>query len=155
MATTTDQTLDVRVYARAVRSPLDSVLTIYDARGKQLANNDDSGGPDSYLRFKTPADGDYFLSVTDQIKRGGPDFTYRVEVTPQQPAVTLAMTQPVKDSQERQTVEVPRGNSFGTVLRVKPIMIDVSRVAEAQTTDGDPVYNMRSTLVTDVRPART
>ncbi len=43
----------------------------------------------------------------------------------------------------------------GTVLRVKPIMIDVSRVAEAQTADGDPVYNMRSTLVTDVRPART
>lgn len=42
----------------------------------------------------------------------------------------------------------------GTVLRVKPIMIDVSRVAEAQTADGDPVYNMRSTLVTDVRPAR-
>lgn len=42
----------------------------------------------------------------------------------------------------------------GTVLRVKPIMIDVSRVAEAQTGDGDPVYNMRSTLVTDVRPAR-
>lgn len=42
----------------------------------------------------------------------------------------------------------------GTILRIKPIMIDVSRVSEAQTADGDPVYNMRSTLVTDVRPAR-
>jgi hypothetical protein len=43
----------------------------------------------------------------------------------------------------------------GTILRVKPIMIDVSRVSEAQTADGDPVYNMRSTLVTDVKPARS
>lgn len=43
----------------------------------------------------------------------------------------------------------------GTILRIKPIMIDVSRVSEAQTADGDPVYNMKSTLVTDVRPARS
>ena len=43
----------------------------------------------------------------------------------------------------------------GTVLRIKPIMISVSRAPEAQTTDGDPVYSMRSTLVTDVRPTRS
>jgi len=42
----------------------------------------------------------------------------------------------------------------GTVLRIKPIMIGISRVADAQTADGAPVYNMKSTLVTDVRPAR-
>ena len=42
----------------------------------------------------------------------------------------------------------------GTVLRLKPIMIGVSRAAAAQTLDGDPVYQMKSTLVTDVRVAR-
>jgi len=42
----------------------------------------------------------------------------------------------------------------GSVLRVKPIMISVSRLAEVQGADGDPIYNMKSTLVTDVRPAR-
>jgi hypothetical protein len=42
----------------------------------------------------------------------------------------------------------------GTVLRLKPIMIGVSRVADAQTLDGEPVYQMKSTLVTDVRVAR-
>ena len=41
----------------------------------------------------------------------------------------------------------------GTVLRVKPIMIGVSRINGAETADGEPVYNMRSTLVTDVRRA--
>ncbi len=43
----------------------------------------------------------------------------------------------------------------GTILRIKPIMIGVSRVSESQTAEGDPVYNMKSTLVTDVRPARS
>lgn len=41
----------------------------------------------------------------------------------------------------------------GTVLRVKPIMIAVTRVDGAEATNGEPVYNMKSTLVTDVRGA--
>lgn len=114
-----DEVYDFRVYARALRSPLDSVLAIYDAKGKQLASNDDSGGPDSYLQFKIPADGEYCLSVTDQIKNGGLDYVYRVEVTPAQSEFVLSMTQPVKDSQERQTISVPRGNRFGAVLHAK------------------------------------
>ena len=43
----------------------------------------------------------------------------------------------------------------GTVLRVKPVVIAVTRVDGAETTDGEPVYNMKSTLVTDVRSVRT
>jgi hypothetical protein len=39
----------------------------------------------------------------------------------------------------------------GTILRIKPVMIEVSRVEGEHTPDGDPVYNMKSTLVTDVR----
>jgi hypothetical protein len=42
----------------------------------------------------------------------------------------------------------------GTVLRVKPIMIAVSRVDDAEAANGEPVYNMKSTLVTDVRGTR-
>jgi hypothetical protein len=42
----------------------------------------------------------------------------------------------------------------GTVLRLKPIMISVTRVSDAQTLDGEPVYQMKSTLVTDVRAVR-
>jgi hypothetical protein len=41
----------------------------------------------------------------------------------------------------------------GTVLRIKPIMISVSRVGEPQSPDEEPVYSMKSTLVTDVRAA--
>jgi hypothetical protein len=39
----------------------------------------------------------------------------------------------------------------GTVLRIKPVMITISRVEGEHTIEGDPVYNMKSTLVTDVR----
>lgn len=42
----------------------------------------------------------------------------------------------------------------GTVLRVKPIMIAITRVEGAEATSGEPVYNLKSTLVTDVKGAR-
>ena len=45
--------------------------------------------------------------------------------------------------------------SDGTVLRVKPVMIAVSRVVDSQSMDGEPLYNMKSTLVTDVRGAKS
>lgn len=39
----------------------------------------------------------------------------------------------------------------GTVLRLKPVMIAVYRVEGQYTPDGEPVYNMKSTIITDVR----
>ena len=43
----------------------------------------------------------------------------------------------------------------GTVLRVKPIMIAVSRMGDADSANGgEPAYNLRSTLITDVRGAK-
>jgi len=42
----------------------------------------------------------------------------------------------------------------GTVLRIKPVMIAITRVEGAEATNGEPVYNMKSTLITDVRGAK-
>ena len=70
---------DVAVFARRLRSPLDSTLNIYDAKGNRVGNNDDSGSPDSYLRWKAPADGEFFLQINDHL-RGGPTYAYRVEI---------------------------------------------------------------------------
>ena len=39
----------------------------------------------------------------------------------------------------------------GTTLRLRPVMIAVFRADGQLTPDGDPVYNMKSTLITDVR----
>jgi hypothetical protein len=112
-----DQAVEVRVFARQLRSPLDSVLKIYNSGGGEMAANDDSGGPDSYLRFNPPADGDYLLSVTDQLHQGGIDYTYRVELTPVTPKLSITIPAVQQNSQERQTIPVPRGSRFATLMR--------------------------------------
>jgi hypothetical protein len=114
------QVLDVNVYARRLRSPLDSVLEIFDAKGKSIAANDDTGGPDSYLKFTPGADGDYLLRIKDQLGNGGPDYTYRIEITPVQPSLTLSIPQIARnDSQTRQYIVIPKGNRFATLISAK------------------------------------
>ena len=39
----------------------------------------------------------------------------------------------------------------GTTLRIKPVMIAVFRAEGQQGPAGEPVYNMKSTVITDVR----
>ena len=66
---------------------LDTVLELRDASGKKLAENDDVvagqgtliGNPDSSLFYTPSQDAPLFLSVMDRLKRGGPDYSYRLE----------------------------------------------------------------------------
>jgi hypothetical protein len=115
-----DQVFDVNVYAQRIRSPLDPVLQIFDAAGKSVGENDDSAGADSYLKFTAAADGDYFIRITDQLGRGGPDFAYRVELAVPQPSVALSIPPVARnDSQTRQSIVVPRGNRFATLISAR------------------------------------
>jgi hypothetical protein len=116
-----DESFDVQVYARALRSPIDPVLGITKADGNGLGSNDDANGqPDSYQRWKAPADGEYCVFVADQLKRGGPLFTYRIEVKPVQPVLTSYLPEMViNSSQERRALPVPKGNRYGTLVRIK------------------------------------
>ena len=111
------QPIDIRVYARALRSPLDSVIVLYNEKGNYIASNDDSGSPDSYLRFDPPADGQYLVSIYDQLHAGGPDYTYRIELTPVKPRIVLSIPQYNINTQERWTIPVPRGNRYATLIR--------------------------------------
>ena len=115
------QQLDIRVYARALRSPLDSVLTLFNAKGNQLESNDDSGGPDSYLRFNCGEDGEYAISVTDQLHQGGADYAYRVEITPVKQDLVFTIPEYAQNSQERWTIPVPRGNRYATLMRASRV----------------------------------
>jgi hypothetical protein len=112
------QTYDVHCYARRLGSALDSVMTIANLNGGAIIGNDDAVGPDSYFRWTVPADGEYVLTVTDHLGKGGVNYFYRVEFTPIQPK--LSVTIPKVDifgySQERQTITVPRGNRVATLV---------------------------------------
>lgn len=65
-------------------------------------------------------------------------------------------TESVQDGNEIEMLESRENWSLyrladGTTLRIKPVMIAVFR-ADGQTgPTGEPVYNMKSTIITDVR----
>ncbi|HWN95596.1 MAG TPA: PPC domain-containing protein, partial [Methylomirabilota bacterium] len=114
------QALDINVYARRLRSPLDSSIELRDSKGNRIDGNDDAGGPDSALKFNPPADGEYLLKIRDQFEQGGPEFAYRIEVAPQQPGVVMSIPQVARnDSQSRQFIAVPRGGRFATMMSAK------------------------------------
>jgi hypothetical protein len=117
-------TLDITVYARQLRSPLDSVIDLWDAQGHHLGFNDDSTGPDSYLRYTVPADNDYCVGIRDQMFRGAFTYVYRIEVVPVTPNISFTMPEVVRDSQERETIVVPRGGRYATMLRMKSDGVD-------------------------------
>lgn len=86
------------VMARRLNSPLDSILKLTDAAGKQLAGNDDyedkgSGlathHADSWLRAALPADGRYYLHLADMQHRGGSEYAYRLRISPPRPDFEL------------------------------------------------------------------
>ncbi|HBJ38476.1 MAG TPA: peptidase [Planctomycetaceae bacterium] len=107
---------EVECYARRIRSELDPVMNIYYADGRSIAGNDDSRGPDSYLRFTVPEDGNYTIRITDHLGRGGPEFVYRVEFQSVVPALTLGIPRNERYGQYRQQIYVPKGNRFGTII---------------------------------------
>ena len=75
----------LEIIAEKLGSRLDSVLTVCDTDGKELAKNDDraDGRADSRLVFTAQKSGRYLVKVSDRFAgRGGPDFAYRLRATP-------------------------------------------------------------------------
>lgn len=113
---------DLTVYARHLRSPLDSVLTIYNEKGAKLNTNDDEGQPDSHIRWSAPADGHYYISVGDQLNRSGSIFTYRVEITPLEPKIVSYLPEITQNqNQDRRAIVVPKGNRFAQLIKTKRV----------------------------------
>ncbi len=68
-----------QVESRSLGFPLDAVLRLSDAAGKELARVDDTGNrPDPELSFKAPRDGAYRVEVSDLHSEGGPRYAYRL-----------------------------------------------------------------------------
>lgn len=65
--------------------PLDAWLRIEDASGKELVRSDDSSSADPLLDWTVPADGAYAVAVGSLVRRGGPDFVYRLAAMRRQP----------------------------------------------------------------------
>jgi hypothetical protein len=77
------QKLVMEVFAQRYGSLLDSMLTLYDQNGQQVAFGDyvpDS--LDARLQVTLPRDGTYYLTVIDAHDRGGATYPYRLAIQP-------------------------------------------------------------------------
>ena len=85
---------------RHLRSPVDTVLELYDEQGTKLADNDDGRifwaqvahdfeSSDSWLPFTAKAAGTYRIRVRDQSAAAGPRAIYRLTVEPLKPDFRL------------------------------------------------------------------
>ncbi|MCL4785691.1 MAG: hypothetical protein KJ070_02695 [Verrucomicrobia bacterium] len=67
--------------ADAVPGWFQATLVLYDAKGKELAYNDDFRfHPDPVLFCEIPKDGEYTIEIKDAIYRGREDFVYRLTI---------------------------------------------------------------------------
>ena len=91
-------TVVAEVCARRLGSPLDSVLKLTDAAGKQLAFNDDyddkaagleTHHADSYLSFVLPSSGTYYVHLGDAEHNGGAAYGYRLRISAPRPDFEL------------------------------------------------------------------
>jgi hypothetical protein len=94
------QVVVLEVLARRLASPVDSFLKVTTADGQVIALNDDyhdaaSGAntdhADSYLMVRLPADGTYFVHIGDTRRQGGPEFAYRLRISPPRPDFALCI----------------------------------------------------------------
>jgi hypothetical protein len=92
------QPIVAEVDARRLGSPLDSVLRLTDAKGKQLAFNDDfedkgqgleTHHADSLFLTTLPTDGTYYLYIGDVEHKGGPEYGYRLRISAPRPDFEL------------------------------------------------------------------
>jgi hypothetical protein len=152
---------DVRVFARQIRSELDSVLTIDRvSNGARVGSNDDTGGSDSYLKFSAPADDEYIIKINDHGNRGGVDYAYRVEIAPSKPALTLGL--PERQQYVDVTVSVPQGNRTAIMVSASrrdfngDLNLDVKDMPAGMTVQALPMAgNQQATPVIFTAPAGT
>ncbi|WP_165219077.1 peptidase [Aquisphaera insulae] len=111
------QSYDFRLFGRQVRSPLDSIMFLGKKGAGAAVGDDDALAPDSYFRFACPEDGEYWLSIQDQLKKGGPDYVYRVEVTPVEPKLSMTTNiEYITLGTGPMAAAVPRGNRQGMLI---------------------------------------
>lgn len=93
--------LVIAVSARRLGSPVDSVLELFDPRGRRIAANDDAQDSawglsthdaDSSIAATLPMDGMYVVRVSDAQRKGGGEYGYRLRIGPPAPDFELRVT---------------------------------------------------------------
>ena len=120
------QKLDIRVSSQRYGFPLDPVLVIQDAKGKELKRVDDGNvktDRDAKIVWTAPADGKYTLLISDLFRKGGPMYHYLLTVTEAQTSfsATADKTSYVLDAAKTLDVKIKitRLNGHKTPLKIE------------------------------------
>ena len=93
---------------RSLGSPSDLFMRLFDAKGAQLAEVEDTGADEGVVNYSFPADGDYTLFVEDLLHHGGPDHVYRIEFQTYRAGFTLTA--------DADKFDVPQAGVFTTKI---------------------------------------
>jgi len=105
--------------ADAVPGWFQSMLTLYDAQGQEVAFSDGFRfHPDPVIYYEVPQDGEYVLTISDALFRGREDFVYRISIA-ESPFITSVFPLGRKLG-ESITPEVKGWNMEGAELRLPP-----------------------------------
>ena len=108
---TKGQVFDIHCYARRIRSPLDSVMYLGKKGGGAMLGADDCGRPRQLLPLPGPEDAEYVIWLIDQLGKGGPDYAYRIEVTPVEPQLVMTTNaEQIPLGTGVMSIAVPKGN---------------------------------------------
>jgi hypothetical protein len=133
------ETLEFDLRAGRLDSPLDGVVAVLDAAGKQLIRAEATGNQlDPTFLFAPPADGNYTVKVQDRFpSRGGPEFAYRLRIAKAPaPDFRLSLATDPRTAAAPDALTVPRGGQ--AKLKINAERIGGFKEAIALTVDGLP-----------------
>ena len=129
------QEIQLQVHARSLRSPLDAVLEVYNEKGKVVKRQDDSGGQDPKITFKTSYKGMYYIRIFDHLRRGGFSYSYGISVQKKQAKLSLELPPSRDRTQESQSINL---SQMGRALCMMSVNRDGSSGKETIHVEGLP-----------------
>lgn len=75
------QRLLIQIWAERLDSNSAAMITVYDTVGKELESNRNHFGKDPLIDFTAPADGEFFIAVSDEIYNGNATYFYRLRAS--------------------------------------------------------------------------
>lgn len=87
-----DEKFLIEVQSAALGFPLDAWFKVENAKGKELAKNDDSAGRDPKLEWTAPEDGTFVAAIGNVLQRGGAEYLYRLSIERAMPSIKFNLS---------------------------------------------------------------
>ncbi len=153
-----DERFVFEVASASLGFALDAWLRLEDSARKEITRSDDTDSADPRIEWTAPADGSYGLVVGSLVRRGGPDYVYRLSLAHPQPTLVAKLSADVFTVEAGRTNEVKVGitRRHGFLGRLSVIAEGlpagvVAEPVDVPEKDGEVVLKLRAD--TSAKPA--